>query len=50
MPTEVTASRLWVLSDLHLAPPGDQCVFRAHEALTSLVEHLAAMPVTAPPQ
>lgn len=50
MPTEVAASRLWVLSDLHLAPPGDQCVFRAHEALTGLVEHLAAMPVTEPPQ
>lgn len=50
MPTEVTASRLLVLSDLHLAPPGNQCVFRAHEALTSLVEHLTAMPVTEPPQ
>lgn len=50
MPTKAAASRLWVLSDLHLAPPGDQCVFRAHEALTGLVEHLATMPVTDPPQ
>lgn len=50
MPTEVAASRLWVLSDLHLAPPGDQCVFQANEALTSLLEHLTAMPVTEPPQ
>jgi UDP-2,3-diacylglucosamine pyrophosphatase LpxH len=50
MPTEVAASRLWVLSDLHLAPPGDQCVFRAHEALTSLLDDLAVMPVTEPPQ
>ena len=50
MPTEVAASRLWVLSDLHLAPPGDQCVFQAHEALTGLIEHLTAMAVTDPPQ
>lgn len=49
MPTEAAASRLWVLSDLHLAPPGDQCVFRAHAALASLVDHLTAMPVTEPP-
>ncbi len=50
MPTEVAASRLWVLSDLHLAPPGDQCVFQAHGALTGLLEHLTVMPVTEPPQ
>ena len=50
MPTEVAASRLWVLSDLHLAPPGDQCVFQSHGALTGLLEHLTVMPVTKPPQ
>lgn len=38
------------MSDLHLAPPGDQCVFQAHEALTGLVQHLSAMPVTELPQ
>ena len=50
MPTEAVASRLWVLSDLHLAPPGELCVFQAHEGLTSLIDHLAACPVTNPPQ
>lgn len=50
MTTEAAACRLWVLSDLHLAPPGDQCVFRAHEALTSLIDHLTSLPVADPPQ
>lgn len=50
MPNKIVANQLWVLSDLHLAPPGDQCVFRAHEALTSLLYFLASMPVTEPPQ
>jgi len=50
MPTEPSASRLWVLSDLHLAPSGDQCVFRAHTALVSLIDYLSAMPVAEPPQ
>lgn len=36
--------RLLVLSDLHLAPPGDQCVFRAHRPLTALLLNLSAWP------
>ncbi len=36
--------RLLVLSDLHLAPPGDQCVFRAHQRLTALLLKLADWP------
>jgi UDP-2,3-diacylglucosamine pyrophosphatase LpxH len=47
MPNEV-ASRLWVLSDLHLTPPGEQCVFVAHEALVSLIDHLTETPPAQP--
>lgn len=43
MPAHETAS-LWVLSDLHLTAAGDQCVFRAHAALASLLRHIAAQP------
>lgn len=50
MPTELSTNRLWVLSDLHLAPAGEQCVFQAHEALTGLIQQLSAMPVSEPPQ
>lgn len=50
MTHEPVASRLWVLSDLHLAPPGEQCVFSAHEALTALIDHMAATPSLDPPQ
>lgn len=40
MTTELHVDRLVVLSDLHLAPPGEQCVFDAHEPLVALIEHL----------
>ncbi|OUM02203.1 metallophosphoesterase [Variovorax sp. JS1663] len=50
MNADPTASRLLVLSDLHLAPPGEQCVFAAHEPLVALIDHLAAAPATDPPQ
>lgn len=49
MPNEIPASRVWVLSDLHLAPPGEQCVFQAHAALVGLLDHLAATPAGDPP-
>lgn len=42
MAPEATARGLYVLSDLHLAPPGDQCVFAAHEPLLSLLDRIAA--------
>ena len=41
-------TRLVALSDLHLAPAGEQCVFAAHEALVALIDRLAAMPATEP--
>lgn len=41
MATELHVDRLVVLSDLHLAPPGEQCVFDAHEPLVALIDHLA---------
>lgn len=44
MATELHVDRLVVLSDLHLAPPGEQCVFDAHEPLVALIEHLAQAP------
>ena len=50
MPTDAATGRLWVLSDLHLAPAGDQCVFRAHAALTSFIDHLSTLPMADPPQ
>lgn len=50
MPNQSRASRLWVVSDLHLAPPGEQCVFNAHAALVALIDHLAALPASDPPQ
>lgn len=40
----VPVQRLLVLSDLHLAPPGEACVFRAHQPLTTLLQELAAWP------
>lgn len=42
MQPELNADELWVLSDLHLAPPGDQCVFNAHVPLVSLLNHITA--------
>jgi len=50
VPTDAATGRLWVLSDLHLAPAGDQCVFRAHAALTSFIDHLSTLPMADPPQ
>lgn len=50
MNAEQTASRLLVLSDLHLAPSGEHCVFNAHEALVALIEHLTDVPPAALPQ
>ena len=45
MPThDPTAAGLYVLSDLHLAPPGEHCVFAAHEALVGLLDHVARQP------
>ena len=41
MAGDAQADALWVLSDLHLAPPGEQCVFRAHEKLVALLDHVA---------
>lgn len=38
------ADRLYVLSDLHLAPAGEQCVFNAHAPLVALVNHLRTQP------
>lgn len=35
---------LWVLSDLHLTAAGEQCVFRTHAELASLLRHIAAHP------
>jgi len=44
-PTSDTAlQRLFVLSDLHLAPADGPCVFRAHEALVALIDRIAAEP------
>lgn len=43
MPSEtVTTNALWVMSDLHLAPPGDLLAFRAHEPLVALLDFIAA--------
>lgn len=39
-----------MLSDLHLAPPGEHCVFAAHEPLVALIEHLIDTPAAAVPQ
>lgn len=50
MPAELAASRLVVLSDLHLAPPGEQCVFAAHEPLVALIRHLTAVQADTLPQ
>ena len=50
MPAELAASRLVVLSDLHLAPPGEQCVFAAHEPLVALIRHLTAVQAETLPQ
>ena len=40
MAADAKADALWVLSDLHLAPPGEQCVFRAHQKLVGLLDHV----------
>lgn len=37
-------SGLYVLSDLHLAPSGEHCVFAAHQKLVSLLRHIANQP------
>lgn len=50
MQPEHAASRLLVLSDLHLAPPGEHCVFAAHEPLVALIQHLADVPADPVPQ
>lgn len=50
MKAEQTASRMVVLSDLHLAPSGEHCVFNAHEALVALIEHLTDAPHAKGPQ
>lgn len=50
MKPEPAASRLTVLSDLHLAPAGEHCVFQAHDALVALIEHLSAAPAAELPQ
>lgn len=44
MTAEPQADALYVLSDLHLAPAGEQCVFRAHGPLVALIDHIAAAP------
>lgn len=38
-------SGLYVLSDLHLAPPGEHCVFAAHQRLVSLLRYITNEPV-----
>lgn len=50
MNSEQTASRLVVLSDLHLAPSGEHCVFNAHQALVALIEQLTDVPPDVAPQ
>jgi UDP-2,3-diacylglucosamine pyrophosphatase LpxH len=42
MPAESQAQGLYVLSDLHLAPAGEQCVFAAHEPLAALLDQITA--------
>ena len=44
MSADAQADGLYVLRDLHLAPPGEQCVFAAHAPLVALLEHIAASP------
>jgi UDP-2,3-diacylglucosamine pyrophosphatase LpxH len=44
MPADAQADGLYVLSDLHLAPPGEQCVFAAHAPLVALLDQIAASP------
>ena len=44
MTAEPEVDGLYVLSDLHLAPAGEQCVFRAHAPLVALIDHIAAAP------
>lgn len=39
-----TTPVLHVMSDLHLAPAGAQCVFSAHTPLVALLDHLTAQP------
>lgn len=46
---DAVAGRLLVLSDLHLAPSGEQCVFAAHAALVGLIDHLASSSPSDPP-
>lgn len=45
MPADAQADGLYVLSDLHLAPPGETCVFAAHAPLVALIDHIAASPL-----
>lgn len=44
MPGNPPIASLYVVSDLHLAPPGEHCVFAAHEPLVSLIDFIAARP------
>lgn len=44
MSAEPQVDGLYVLSDLHLAPAGEQCVFRAHAPLVALIDRIAAAP------
>jgi UDP-2,3-diacylglucosamine pyrophosphatase LpxH len=44
MPADAQADGLYVLSDLHLAPPGEQSVFAAHAPLVALLDEIAASP------
>lgn len=50
MTPEYETQRLVVVSDLHLAPPGEHCVFAAHAPLVALIEHLLEAPAAARPQ
>jgi len=48
MPVDAQADGLYVLSDLHLAPPGEQCVFAAHAPLVALLDRIATSPSPSP--